>query len=100
MKNQPALKWLLPPIAVLALFAAGMGLFYQTPGAPYPYTNHRGETVLINGHGLYFYDTVSTAAQMQANDLITLLVGLPLLVISAWLAFGGSLRGQLLLAGT
>jgi hypothetical protein len=100
MKHQPALKWLVPGIALLALFAAGMGLFYQTPGTPYQYTNHRGETVIINGHGLYFYDTVSTVAQMQGNDLITLLVGLPLLLVAAWLAFHGSLRGRLLLAGT
>lgn len=98
--NQPVLKWLVPAIGVLALFAAAMGLFYQTPGEPYPHTNHRGETVMINGHGLYYYDTVSTAAQMQGNDVITLAVGLPLLAVSAWLAFRGSLRGQLLLTGT
>jgi hypothetical protein len=100
MKYQPVLKWLLPLIFILSLFAAGMGLFYQASGESYSYTNHRGETVSINGHGLYFYDTVSTAAQMQGNDLITLVVGLPLLVVSAWLAFRGSLRGRLLLAGT
>jgi len=100
MKNQSALRWLIPLIAVLALFATGMGLCYQTPGAPYQYTNLRNETVMINGHGLYFYDTVSIVAQMQANDLITLTVGLPLLIVSAWLAFNGSLRGRLLLTGT
>lgn len=100
MKYQTTLKWLIPLIFILALFAASAGLFYDTPGAPYPYTNHRGETVMINGHGLYFYDTVSTAAQMQGNDLITLIVGLPLLAIATWLAFRGSLRGRLLLSGT
>lgn len=100
MKYQTTLKWLLPPIFILALLAAGAGLFYETPGNPYPYTNHRGETVMLNGHGLYFYDTVSSAAQMQGNDLITLTVGLPLLTIAAWLAFRGSLRGRLLLSGT
>lgn len=100
MKFHAALRWLVPAIGLLALFAAGMGLFYDTPGQPYPLTSFRGEQVTINGHGLYFYDTVSTAAQMQANDLITLLVGLPLLAASAWLAFAGSLRGRLLLAGT
>ena len=100
MKNQSALRWLVPLIAVLALFAASMGLFYQNPGQPYEYTNHRGETVTINGQGLYYYDTVSMAAQQQGNDLVTLLVGLPLLVISTWLAFRGSLRGRLLLTGT
>jgi hypothetical protein len=100
MKYQSALKWMLPLIGVLALFAAGMGLFYQTAGQSYPLTSFRGEAVTINGHGLYYYDTVSTAAQMQGNDLITLVVGLPLLVVSTWLALRGSLRGQLLLAGT
>jgi hypothetical protein len=100
MKNRPALTWLIPLIGLLALLAASVGLFWQTGGQPYAYTNHRGETVMLNGHGLYYYDTVSTAAQMQGNDVITLVVGLPLLVVSAWLAFRGSLRARLLLAGT
>jgi hypothetical protein len=77
-----------------------MGLFYQAPGEPYSYTNHRGETVTINGQGLYYYDTVSMAAQQQGNDLVTLAVGLPLLLASTWLAFNGSMRGRLLLTGT
>jgi hypothetical protein len=106
MKYQAALKWLIPPIILLASFAILMGLFYETPGAPYPITNFRGEQVLINGHGLYYYDTVSSAAQMQGNDLIALILGLPLLVISSVMAGvypagrSGSLRGRLLLAGT
>jgi hypothetical protein len=100
MKNKSALKWLIPVIGLLALGAAGLGLFYDTPGRPYAYTNHRGETVMLHGHGLYFYDTVSSAAQTQGNDAITLAVGLPLLAVSAWLACRGSLRGRLLLAGT
>jgi hypothetical protein len=91
---------MIPLIFALALFATGMGLFYDTPGQPFTYTNHRGETVTIHGHGLYFYDTVSSTAQMQGNDFITLVVGLPLLAVSTWLAFRGSLRGQLLLTGT
>src|SRR6185503_15481814 len=100
MKYQSALKWLIPPIGILALFAILMGLFYQTPGQPYEITSFRGEQVMINGHGLYSYDTVSSAAQMQGNDLIALVVGLPLLVISTGLAFRGSVRGRLLLTGT
>lgn len=100
MKSQPALKWLIPPIFLLALVAAGFGLFDPTPGEPFPYTNHRSESVTINGSGLYFYDTVSSAAQIQGNDLITLIVGLPLLAFSTRWAFRGSLRGRLLLTGT
>ena len=100
MKQQTTLKWLIPLIGILALFAVVMGLFYQSPGQPYPITSYRGEKVMINGHGLYYFDTVSTAVQMQANDLITLVVGLPLLIVATWLAFRGSLRGRLLLTGT
>lgn len=100
MRNQTILRWLIPLIGVLALFAAGTGVFYRRPGQPYEHTNHRGETVMINGQGLYYYDTVSSAAQQQGNDVVTLTVGLPLLAISTWLAFRGSLRGRLLLTGT
>lgn len=102
----PSLKILVPLILILALFSVSMGLFYQTPGQPYPLTNFRGEQVTINGHGLYYYDTVSSAAQQQANDFITLVVGLPLLAVSAWLGFrakrgsAAALRSQLLLTGT
>lgn len=100
MKHQSTLRWLIPPIAILALLAAGLGLFDPTPGAPFAYTNHRGENVVINGQGLYFYDTLSSAAQMQGNDLVALVVGLPLLIFSTLWAFRGSLRGRLLLTGT
>jgi len=100
MKYQSALKWMIPLIGILSLLAAGLGLFDPTPGQPFAYTNHRSETVILNGQGLYFHDTVSSAAQMQGNDLITLIVGLPLLAVSTWLAFRGSLRGRLLLTGT
>ena len=100
MKNQVAMRWLIPLIGLLALFAAAMGLFDQTPGEPYAHTNHRGEEVMINGHGLYYFDTISFAAQQEGNDLITLTVGLPLLAISTLLAFRGSLRGRLALTGT
>lgn len=100
MKYQSILRWMIPLILVLAAIAAATGLFLESAGDSFAFTNHRGETVVINGHGLYYYDTVSTAAQMQGNDVVTLFVGLPLLAIAAWLAFGGSLRGRLLLCGT
>jgi hypothetical protein len=87
-------------IFVLALLAAGAGLFWPADGAPYAFTSYRGEQVTIAGSGLYRYDTLSVKAQEQANDIVTLAVGLPLLAISAWLSRRGSLRGRLLLTGT
>lgn len=94
-----AMKWLVPLIFILALLAAGAGL-WPAEGQPYPLTSFRGEPVIINARGLYYWDTVSSTAQMQANDLITLAVGLPLLAFSFWLSLRGSLRGRFLLTGT
>jgi hypothetical protein len=99
MHTHNALKWLIPPIFLLALVAAVAGL-WPGDGASYPLTTFRGEQVTINARGLYYWDTVSTAAQMQANDLVTVILGLPLLAVSFWLTMRGSLRGRLLLTGT
>ena len=95
----PALKWLVPLIFILALIAVLAGL-WPAAGSSYAITNFRGEQVTINARGLYYWDTLSAAAQMQANDLVVLLLGLPLLAVSFWLGLRGSLRGRLLLAGT
>lgn len=99
MNYNPALKWLVPIIIVLTLVATLAGLLPGV-GQPYPLTNFRGEEVTIHARGLYYWDTVSSAAQMQANDLVTLALGLPLLAISFWLTLRGSLRGRLLMTGT
>lgn len=95
----PTLKWLILLIFILTLIATLAGL-WPAEGMPYPLTTFRGEKVTINARGLYYWDTVSSAAQMQANDLIALVLGLPLLAVSTWLVQRGSLRGRLLLAGT
>src|SRR5688572_2383110 len=100
MKHQSTLTWLTLLIGGLALVAASAGLFWPDGGEPFAFTSHRGEQVLINGRGLYRYDTVSSAAQEQAADFVTLVLGLPLLAASTWLSRRGSLRGQLLLTGT
>ncbi len=94
-----SIKWLVPTIFVLTLAAALAGL-WPGEGSPYPLTNFRGEQVTINARGLYYWDTVSSAAQMQANDLVMVVLGLPLLALSYWLTLRGSLRGRLLLTGT
>lgn len=90
---------MIPTIFLLALAAALAGV-WPGEGEPFDVTNFRGEEVTINGRGLYYWDTVSSAAQMQANDLVMLGLGLPLLGISFWLALRGSLRGHLLMTGT
>ncbi len=99
MLIHPALKWLVPLIFTLTLVSVLAGL-WPAQGTPYPLTNFRGEQVTINARGLYYWDTLSSAAQTQANDLVTLVLGLPLLAISFWLALKGSLRGCMIVTGT
>lgn len=86
-------------IIPLAILAAGAGVFWQGTGGPYPFETLRGETVMIRGHGLYRFDTVNSSAQEIGNDIVTLLIGVPLLVTGIVLSRKGSLRGQLLLTG-
>lgn len=100
MPNKTALTWLTLLIGLLALVAAGAGLFWPSAGEPFAYTTHRGEEVRIQGGGLYRFDTVSSAAQEQAADFVTLTLSVPLLAVATWLARRGSLRGSLLLTGT
>jgi len=99
MNNNLWLKGLVPAIILLAFVAALAGLM-PGEGQPYTLTNLRGEEVTINARGLYYWDTSSSAAQVQANDLVTLTLGLPLLTLSFWLTLRGSLRGRLLMTGT
>jgi hypothetical protein len=86
-------------IILLALFAAGMGVFWQGTGEPYPFDTLRGETVMIRGRGLYRFDTVNSASQEVAQDVVTLLIGIPLLFSGILLSRKGTLRGHLLLTG-
>src|SRR5215208_1522571 len=69
--------WLTAPIALLLAVAAGSGLFVE---------------------GLY-RDPPSLVAQAIGQDLVTLVVALPALVISAILASRGSARGHLVWLG-
>ena len=100
MKTMRTIDWLILLVSLLAIIAAGAGLFWPANGEPYAFTTHRGEDVMIAGRGLYRFDTVSSAAQEQASDAVTLMIGVPLLAVSTWLAHRGSLRGKLLLTGT
>ncbi len=86
-------------IIPLAMLAAGAGVFWQGSGEPYPFDTLRGETVMIRGHGLYRYDTVNSSSQEIGTDVITLLIGIPLLLTGIALSRRGTLRGQLLLTG-
>jgi hypothetical protein len=98
MKNQYALNWLVPLVAVLTVITAGAGLFWQNEGSSYRFTTLNGENVEIYGQGVYEHDTIFSAGAIQGADVVSLFVGLPLLAVSFLLYRRGSLRGGFLLA--
>jgi hypothetical protein len=100
MKPSHVVTWLSSLIAALALAAASIGLFYMNGGSSFPFPTLHGLTVQIYGQGLYAYDTSLVALGYRAGDAVTLVVGVPLLVLSLLLYRRGSLKGSLWLAGT
>jgi hypothetical protein len=87
-------------IAVFATAATIMGIFSSDGTGEYEYQSIRGNTVKIYGKGLYKHMSSEVAPQGIAHDYITLFIGIPLLIISLFIARKGSLKGKFLLAGT
>lgn len=100
MRRSNTLIGLCALIAVMALIAAGIGLFSQDGGSLATVTSLRGESVQIYGQGLYAYDTFLVGAGNRGTDAAVLIVGIPLLIVATWLYARGSLRGGLLLTGS
>lgn len=99
MKTSTSLLWLSALIVVLALIAAGCGLFWPGGDGPFTFTTLRGAQVAIYGQGLYHYDTPIVALGFKMADAVTLSLAIPLLVLASVLYRRGSLRGGILLAG-
>lgn len=97
MKFSKALLWLSSLVAVLALVAAGFGLFWQDGGRSFSFTSLHGQVVAMYGQGLYRNDSLLIGANFRGTDVVTLIVGIPLLVLSILWSRHGSLRGAFLL---
>jgi hypothetical protein len=100
MKTLNLVIWLSSLIIVLALVVTSIGLFWQDEGDPFSFTTLRGDTVSIDGTGLYRYDTTLMAMGFKAGDAVTLILGIPALIFSVLRYRRGSVKGGLLLAGT
>ena len=99
MKRQSALNWLVPLVAILALGLACAGLFWPGGGGPYSFTTLHGQTVQMDGHGLYRNDTLFSAGSFRGTDVATILAVLPLLAVSFVLYRRKALKGVILLTG-
>lgn len=92
--------WLAASIVALSLIASAVGLFWERGDGPFTFTTLRGETAQILGSGLYRYDSLFAGAGNRGTDALTLVLGIPLLVVTTLLYRRGSARGALLFVGT
>jgi hypothetical protein len=99
MKPQPAVNWLVPLIAILAVITSGVGLFSQGEEGPWPFITIHGNTVEMYGQGIYRNDSLFAGGLFRGTDFITLFVSLPLFLVSYRSYRRGSLRGSIFLIG-
>ncbi len=86
-------------IAVLALVAGLAGVLQSGGPGPSSVTTVRGDGAQLLGEGLYRYDTVFTGAGFRGTDVVTVVLGIPALLVCLVLYRRGSLRGALALTG-
>jgi len=86
-------------IAFFSAIATITGIVSDDGPGGYEYTSIRGEKVLIYGKGLYRHMSAEVAIQGIAQDYITLLIGIPLLLWSLFLYRKNNIRGLFLLSG-
>ncbi|EMR02744.1 hypothetical protein [Cesiribacter andamanensis] len=100
MKSLVNVRILVLCIALLAALASGAGIFSSQGPGPFAHTSIRGQAIPIWGRGIYQHMSAEVAPQGIAQDWVTLVLGIPLLLVALQLAARGSLRGRFLLAGT
>jgi hypothetical protein len=89
---------LVATIVALAGFSAGIGLL-QRPDPVTVLTVRGDEAQLYGGEGVYRHETLFVGALNQGTDVVTLLLGIPLLLTVAVLARRDSPRAIALLPG-
>lgn len=99
MKQQTALYWLVPLIAILGAITAGAGLFATGGPGPFPFTTIHGNTIEMYGQGLYRNDSLFAGALFRGTDATTLFISLPLLLVSYWSYRRNSMRGHIFMIG-
>ena len=102
MRNMKTITMLVILIVILSFITSTMGVFsggHEIAEQP-RFLSLNGENITLHGRGIYQNDSVSVAAQGIAQDAVTLVLGIPMLLISLVLTRKGLLRGRLLLLGT
>lgn len=100
MKHQRTIIILTALIVMLSLVAGITGIMPGAGSEGQSFLSIHGENVQLHGKGIYAKDSVAAAAQAIAQDWVTVFLGVPLLILSCWLASRKSLRARMLFAGT
>lgn len=100
MKFKKTVSLLVFCIVILSLIASLIGIFSSKSSDQNEFKSIYGETIELYGKGLYHHDSVSVVSQGIAQDIVTVLLAIPLLLISLYLSRKGLMKGKLLLAGT
>ena len=99
MKYRRTITILVVFIALAAGIAAGVGVFSSGGPGRFDYESLRGRTVPIYGEGVYRHMSADVAVQGIGQDVVTLFIGIPALIVALVLARRGGLRARLLLGG-
>ncbi len=87
-------------IAIVAAYAAAVGIFSVGGPGNFYHESVRGEQILIYGTGLYRHMSADVAIQGIAQDYITLFLAVPALIIAALRLSNITLRRRLFAGGT
>lgn len=93
------MTWTVLILAALAAAAASLPFLLKEGPGPSQHVSVRGETVLLHGYGPYRHMPAEVAVQGLAQDLVTLVLGLPFLAFALAWARRGSRAGHLSLTG-
>ena len=100
MKYKKYITTIVLIIFILATIASVFGIFSKDISNNKEFKTISSQTVMLYAKGLYKNDSVSYASQAIGQDIVTLIIGLPLLLISLIIYRKNLLKGKLLLAGT
>jgi hypothetical protein len=100
MESIRIIRFLMIVVVITSGIATLTAIFSHDGPGTYTYESIRGKQIAIYGEGLYKDMSAEVAPQGLAQDHITLLLGIPLLIISYLKARKGSLKARYLLTGT
>lgn len=100
MNNKKTVITLSTLIIILSGIAALTGLLSRQISLNDVIITSFGESIQLYQKGLYARDSVSMASQAIAQDLVTLIIGIPILSVALYLVIKENKKGLFLITGT